>query len=95
LIDPYCRYLATISETTDQSILSDNLTAYTIFSSQILSIKPVNDKERFRVVITDGVTTSYAMLATQMNDAVNDGSIKAFTVISVEDFITSDMNGQS
>jgi Replication factor-A protein 1, N-terminal domain len=55
----------------------------------------VNDKERFRVVITDGVTTCYAMLATQMNDAVNDGSIKAFTVISVEDFITSDMNGQS
>lgn len=65
----------------------------TISHSQILSIKPMNETERFRVVITDGVTTNYAMLATQLNDAVNSGQIKAFTVICVEEYITSAMNG--
>lgn len=70
-----------------------NLILATIFYSQILSIKPMNETERFRVVITDGVTTNYAMLATQLNDAVNSGLIKAFTVICVEEYITSAMNG--
>jgi Replication factor-A protein 1, N-terminal domain len=71
------------------------LTVSTIFSSQILSVRSVHEKERYRIVITDGVTTSYAMLATQMNDAVNDGLIKAFTVICVEEYVTSNMSEQS
>ena len=68
------------------------LTSATILNTQVLSVKQVADTERFRIVVTDGVTTTYAMIASQINDVVSSGLIKAYTVICVEEFITSVMN---
>lgn len=69
------------------------LPSATILNSQVLSIKSMADNERFRAVVTDGVTTTYAMIASQINDVVTSGLIKAYTVICVEEFIASVMNG--
>jgi hypothetical protein len=43
--------------------------------------------------VTDGVSTIVGMLATQMNDKVENGEIKEFSLIWVKEYITNDLNG--
>jgi replication factor A1 len=56
---------------------------------QILSIKKVNaaatgSVDRYRIIISDGISFMQAMLATQLNHMVNDNTIGKHTVIAVD-----------
>lgn len=57
---------------------------------QILDIKLIgNSQERFRLLLSDAVSTQHAMLATQLNDRVKNGSIKKGSVIQLIEYICS------
>ncbi|KAJ8958164.1 hypothetical protein NQ318_006103 [Aromia moschata] len=70
---------------------------YTAPIMQVLGIKKINsgsaDKERYRMLLSDGKNTiSFAMLTTQLKDAVGSGGIPIFTIIKINRFITSVIN---
>lgn len=57
---------------------------------QILDIKLIdNSREWFRLLISDAVSTQHAMLATQLNDRVKNGSIKKGSDIQLIEYICS------
>lgn len=59
---------------------------------QVLSVKKTNPNataatlDRYRIIISDGVKFINAMLATQLNSLVDDGTLGRFVVIQVEKF---------
>ncbi|KAF4363568.1 replication protein A 70 kDa DNA-binding subunit A [Cannabis sativa] len=57
---------------------------------QILDIKHIgSSQERYRLLISDAVSTQHAMLATQLNDRVKDGSIRNGSVIQLIEYLCS------
>ncbi|KAJ3676427.1 hypothetical protein LUZ60_003839 [Juncus effusus] len=66
---------------------------------QILDVRPVSTvqnsaSERFRMLISDGVHTQQAMLATQMNCLVKEGSLKHGSVVKLHEFICNDIQNR-
>lgn len=64
---------------------------------QVLSSKQVNanqpDKMRFRLLLSDGIyTISFAMVTTHIGDANGSGEIPDYSVIRINNFITSVIN---
>jgi replication factor A1 len=79
-----CEKLQSASQA-DSSVLESSHTI------QFLSIKKVNNPsssapsvDRYRIIISDGVHFIQAMLATQLNQMVNDGQISRHTVAVLE-----------
>ncbi|KAF5748440.1 replication protein A 70 kDa DNA-binding subunit A [Tripterygium wilfordii] len=57
---------------------------------QVLDIKLIgNSQERYRLLLSDGVSSQHAMLATQLNDRVKTGRVKKGSVIQLIDYICS------
>ncbi|XP_052200030.1 replication protein A 70 kDa DNA-binding subunit A [Diospyros lotus] len=57
---------------------------------QVLDIKLIgNTQERYRFLISDGVSTQHAMLATQLNDRVKSGRVLKGSVVQLIDYICS------
>ncbi|KAL8464151.1 hypothetical protein ACS0TY_033898 [Phlomoides rotata] len=56
---------------------------------QVLDIKLIGTQERFRLLISDSVTTQNAMIATQLNDRVKTGGVRKGSVIQLLDYICS------
>ncbi|KAI5709630.1 hypothetical protein M8J76_004908 [Diaphorina citri] len=65
---------------------------------QILGTKkiPGGTAERYRVLISDGVNiNSFAMLATQLNDIITDGTLSEFTIVQIKRYIVSGVSSGS
>uniref|UniRef100_A0A8D8Y0C4 Replication protein A subunit n=1 Tax=Cacopsylla melanoneura TaxID=428564 RepID=A0A8D8Y0C4_9HEMI len=65
---------------------------------QILGTKkiPGGNTERYRVLISDGVNiNSFAMLATQLNDLIVNGSLCEFTIVQIKRHIVSGVASNS
>mmetsp|Transcript_49111 Transcript_49111/g.59510 ORF Transcript_49111/g.59510 Transcript_49111/m.59510 type:complete len:657 (+) Transcript_49111:146-2116(+) len=60
---------------------------------QVINVKQyaagVNSTERFRLILSDGTHYVQAMLATQINNLVHDGSIVENSIITVKEFLTN------
>ncbi|KAI7987507.1 Replication protein A 70 kDa DNA-binding subunit A [Camellia lanceoleosa] len=57
---------------------------------QVLDIKLIgNNQERYRFMLSDGVSTQHAMLATQLNDRVKSGRVLKGSVIQLIEYICS------
>ncbi|CAN0839377.1 Replication protein A 70 kDa DNA-binding subunit A [Linum grandiflorum] len=62
---------------------------------QVMDIKLCGSaQERYRMMISDSVSTQQAMLATQLNDRVKSGSVKIGSVIQLIDYICSDVQNR-
>ncbi|KAJ4957628.1 hypothetical protein NE237_024739 [Protea cynaroides] len=56
----------------------------------VLDIKLIgNAHERYRLLLSDSVSTQHAMLATQLNDRVKSGSVKKGSVVQLIEYICS------
>lgn len=67
-----------------------------LFSLQGTKKIPGGSTERYRVLISDGVNiNSFAMLATQLNDLITDGSLPEFTIVQIKRYIVSGVNSNS
>ena len=56
--------------------------------------KSEQKSQRFRVALSDGKRTQNAMLATQLNCMLVDGSISLFTVITLEEYIVNQVKNE-
>lgn len=56
-----------------------------------------NAQERYRVIISDGIHyNTFAMLATQLNDKIVSGELPDFTIMSLDQYISSELpNGRT
>lgn len=62
---------------------------------QIVDIKLIgSSQERYRFLISDAVSTQHAMLATQLNDRVKNGSVKKGSVIQLVEYICSQVQNR-
>jgi replication factor A1 len=66
---------------------------------QLLSIKKVSavttgSIERYRIIISDGISFLQAMLATQLNGMVNDNSIAKHTVVAIDKIACNIVQGK-
>ena len=50
--------------------------------------------ERFRLIISDGVHWSQAMLATQLNDLVKNNEIQVHTVLRLNEYIVNNVQNR-
>ncbi|KAJ1279228.1 hypothetical protein BS78_04G139400 [Paspalum vaginatum] len=53
-----------------------------------------NPSERYRLVLSDGVSAQQAMLATAFNTFVRDGTLRAGTIVHLNEFICSTVQGK-
>lgn len=57
---------------------------------QVLDIKPIgSNQERYRLFLSDSVSTQQAMIATQLNDRVKSGDVRKGSVIQLIEYICS------
>lgn len=57
---------------------------------QVLEVKGIGDsQDRYRILISDGVETQQAMLATQLSDRVRSGRLRKGSVVQLIDYISS------
>ncbi|XXG81711.1 hypothetical protein AAC387_Pa09g2284 [Persea americana] len=57
---------------------------------QILDVKAIGDsQDRYRILISDGVSTQQAVLATQLSDRVRSGRLGEGSVVQLIDYISS------
>ena len=62
---------------------------------QVMEIKQIgaaatgNNPQRFRLLLNDGYNGHQAMLATQLNDLVNSGTLKNHSVVSITECVRS------
>ncbi|CAI0387508.1 unnamed protein product [Linum tenue] len=62
---------------------------------QVLDIKQIGtSQERYRLLISDSVSTHHAMLATQLNDRVKTGRVKKGSVVQLIDYMCSDVQNR-
>lgn len=61
---------------------------------QVLDIKVIGTQERYRLLISDGVLTQHAMLATQLNERVKTGRVLTGSVIQLIDYICSNVHSR-
>lgn len=70
------------------------------FSLQIAGIKNINPSQdtskpsRYRLSLVDGQSTIQGMLATQLNELAENGSLSEGSVIELSEFISQNLNGQ-
>ena len=74
--------------------LSSDVEAWNLAPTvQFLSIKKLpgsgGNLDRYRLIISDGAHFVQAMLATQLNDAVEKGTIKKHSVVVLEKYTTN------
>ncbi|CAH9143687.1 unnamed protein product [Cuscuta epithymum] len=71
-----------------QAIIAGDLNSKPLV--QVLDIKLIGTKqERYRLLLSDSVSTQQAMLATQLNDRVNTGRIRKGSVVQLIEYICS------
>ncbi|KAK9715697.1 hypothetical protein RND81_06G183200 [Saponaria officinalis] len=57
---------------------------------QVLDVRPIGPNlDRYRLLVSDSVATSQAMIATQLNDRVKSGVVRKGSVIQLIDYISS------
>lgn len=57
---------------------------------QVLDIKLIGStQERYRLLLSDAVSTQHAMLATQLNDRVKSGRVRKGSVVQLIEYICS------
>lgn len=65
---------------------------------QVSDVRLVNTTqsttERYRMMLSDGVHTQQAMLATQMNSIVKDGTLQKGSVVQLNEFICNTIQGR-
>lgn len=54
----------------------------------------VNQKDRIKVILTDGVTTVTGMLAAQLKELYDDGTLRVHALVNIKDFITNVIGAQ-
>ena len=48
-----------------------------------------NQKERVKLILTDGVSIVTGMLAAQMKDLYDNGTLRLYALVNIKDFITN------
>ncbi|CAL9222623.1 unnamed protein product [Arabidopsis halleri] len=66
---------------------------------QVLEIKIIGrsqerSQERYRFLISDGVSAQHAMVAVQLNDRVKSGQVEKGSIVQLIDYICSDVKGR-
>jgi replication factor A1 len=63
---------------------------------QVLDVKKIggNEKDRYRVVLSDGVTYQQTMLATQLNMLVVNEQIRKFCIIQLDEYMCSEVSNR-
>ncbi|KAG7583557.1 Replication protein A OB domain [Arabidopsis suecica] len=66
---------------------------------QVLEIKMIGrsqerSQERYRFLISDGVSAQHAMVAVQLNDRVKSGQVEKGSIVQLIDYICSDVKGR-
>lgn len=62
---------------------------------QVLDIRQIgNNQERYRLILSDGVMSQHAMIATQLNDRMKAGLVRQGSVIQLIDYICSSVQGR-
>jgi len=66
---------------------------------QVLEIKMIGrsqerSQERYRFLISDGVSAQHAMVAVQLNDRVKSGQFEKGSIVQLIDYICSDVKGR-
>ncbi|EOA30084.1 hypothetical protein CARUB_v10013190mg [Capsella rubella] len=66
---------------------------------QVLDIKMIGrsqerNQERYRFLISDGVSAQHAMVAVQLNDRVKSGAVDKGSIVQLIDYICSDVKGR-
>lgn len=66
---------------------------------QVLDIRLIGKtqergQERYRLLISDGVSAQHAMLAVQLNDRVKSGQVEKGSIVQLIDYICSDVKGR-
>ncbi|KAL9252202.1 Replication protein A 70 kDa DNA-binding subunit A-like protein [Drosera capensis] len=57
---------------------------------QVIDVKLIgSSQERYRLLISDSVSTQHAMIATQLNDRVKSGQVRKGSVVQLVDYICS------
>lgn len=57
---------------------------------QVIDVKLIgSSQERYRLLISDGVSTQHAMIATQLNDRVKSGQVRKGSVVQLVEYICS------
>ena len=51
----------------------------------------MNSGDRYKLTVTDGVTTTIAICASQVAHMMADRTVKEFTVLCIEEYMISDM----
>ena len=59
-----------------------------------MNIRLISPSDRVRLILTDGVGSVIAMLATQLKDYVDNGTIRVNTIITVGDYIANTLKDQ-
>ncbi|XP_024015993.1 replication protein A 70 kDa DNA-binding subunit A isoform X2 [Eutrema salsugineum] len=67
---------------------------------QVLDIKLIGksqerSKDRYRLLISDGISAQYAMLAVQLNDRVKSAQVEKGSIVQLIDYICSDVKGRN
>eukprot|EP00092_Neocalanus_flemingeri_P027258 GFUD01029560.1.p1 GENE.GFUD01029560.1~~GFUD01029560.1.p1 ORF type:complete len:129 (-),score=36.52 GFUD01029560.1:165-551(-) len=63
---------------------------------QVLGHMAIQGQERYRLLLSDGqYTTSFSMLATQLNNMIHDKQLEKFTVIKVKKQICNQVPGMT
>lgn len=62
---------------------------------QVLDIRHIgNNQDRYRLILSDGVMSQHAMIATQLNDRMKAGHVRQGSVIQLIDYICSTVQGR-
>lgn len=65
---------------------------------QINDLRPVstaqNSTERYRMLLSDGIHTQQAMLATQLNPMVKSGSLQTGSIVRLNEYICNQIQGR-
>ncbi|KAK2975966.1 hypothetical protein RJ640_012997 [Escallonia rubra] len=63
---------------------------------QVLDVKLIgSSQERYRLLLSDAALTQHAMLATQLNDRVKTGQVRAGSVVQLIDYICSTVQNRN
>lgn len=61
---------------------------------QVLKINIIGTNQRYRLLISDGVLTQHAMLASQLNERVTTGQVIAGSVVQLIDYVCQNVNSR-
>jgi len=62
---------------------------------QVVDVKLIGtSQERYRLLISDAVSTQQAMIATQLNDRVKSGLVRKGSIIQLIEYICSDVQNR-